>query len=182
MLDLAKAVLPGINRVIDLGIADPNRLDVIGHSYGGYSALSLTVLTSRFKAAIELDGIGDLLSFYGEMNEDGAAFGVAVSEQGQGAMGGTPWDHRDMFVENSPFFYFDRIRTPVLVVQGTKDDAVAPFLGDQIFVALRRLGKEVEYAKYEGEDHSPAQQWSYSNQVDLWNRMLRWWDEHLNQP
>jgi dipeptidyl aminopeptidase/acylaminoacyl peptidase len=182
MLDLAKTILPGINRVIDLGIADPDRLGIMGHSYGGYSVLSLIVLTTRFKAAIELAGVSDLLSSYSEMKDDGTAYGIAVSEQGQEAMDGTPWDHRDKFIENSPFFYLDRIRTPLLIAQGTKDTVVAPFLADQVFVALRRLGKEVEYAKYDGEAHSPAQEWNYSNQVDLCNRMLHWWDDHLNRP
>ena len=86
---------------------------------------------------------------------------------------------RERFIENSPFFYFDRIQTPLLIIQGSTDTAVAPFLGDQIFVALRRLGKEAEYAKYEGEGHSPAQEWSYEHQVDLSYRMIRWLDEHL---
>ena len=48
MFDLAKTILPGINEVIRLGIADPDRLGVIGHSYGGYSVLSLLVQTKRF--------------------------------------------------------------------------------------------------------------------------------------
>jgi len=182
MLDLAKTILPGINKVIELGIADPNRLGVIGHSYGGYSVLSLIVLTTRFKAAIALAGDSDLVSYYGEMSDDGSAYGIPILEEGQGAIGGTPWDRRDKFIENSPFFYLDRIRTPLLIAQGSKDTAVAPFLGDQTFVALRRLGKEVLYAKYEGEGHSPAQEWNYSNQVDLCNRMMRWWDDHLNPP
>jgi dipeptidyl aminopeptidase/acylaminoacyl peptidase len=179
MLDLAKTILPGISRVIELGIGDPERLAVIGHSYGGYSALSLLVQTTRFKAAISIAGGGDLLSLYGEMGSDGTAYGIALTEHGQGAMGGTPWERRDRFIENSPIFYFDRIQTPLLIVQGTDDTAVAPFIGDQTFVALRRLGKEVEYAKYEGEGHSPAEEWRYANQVDFCYRMLRWLDNHL---
>ena len=179
MLDLAKTVLPGVNKLIELGIADPERLAVVGHSYGGYTALSLIVQTRRFKAAISIDGQGDLFSLYGEMRDDGTTYGIGVTEHGQGAMGGTPWDRRDRFVENSPFFYFDRIQTPLLVIQGTSDTAIAPFLGDQTFVALRRLGKEVEYAKYEGEGHSPAQEWSYLHKVDLCQRMLRWLESHL---
>ena len=85
----------------------------------------------------------------------------------------------DASIENSPFFYFDRIQTPLLIVQGSRDTAVAPFLGDQIFVALRRLGKEAEYAMYDGEGHSPSQGWSYKHQVDLSYRIIRWLDDHL---
>ncbi len=178
MADLAKTVLPGVNKVIDSGIADPERLGIMGHSNGGYSTLALIVQTKRFKAAVEMGGAGDLAGFYGEMNKDGDAYATTVLEHNQNVMGGTPWRFRDRYIENSPFFYLDRVETPLLIVHGAEDDAVAPFLGDQIFVALRRLGKEVEYAKYEGEGHVPTS-WSYANQVDFCSRTLAWFDKYL---
>lgn len=179
MVDLAKTVLPGINKVIDMGIVDAGRLGIMGHSYGGYSTLSLLVLTQRFKAAVILDGAGDLVAQYGQMNKDGSAFGTSVTERGQGLMGGTPWEFRDRYVENSPLFFLDRVDTPVLIIHGGEDTAVAPFLGDEVFVGLRRLGKEVEYAKYLGEGHSPIY-WSYANQVDVCNRLIDWFDRYLS--
>jgi len=178
MLDLAKTILPGVDTVISMGIADPDRLGVMGHSYGGYSVLSLIVQTKRFKAATEADGMGDLISAYGQMRRDGTAFQTSITEQGQGLMGGSPWQFRERYIENSPLFYFDRVETPLLIVHGAEDSAVAPSLGDEVFVALRRLGKEVEYAKYEGEDHSPLY-WSYMNQIDVCNRMIDWFGRHL---
>ena len=181
MLDMAKAVLPGVNQVIDMGVADPARLGVMGHSFGGYSTLSLIVMTNRFKAAMDASGIGDLVGFYGEMQKDGAAFGVSVAEQGPGSMGGTPWAVRDRYIANSPVFDLDRVETPLLIVQGANDAIVAPFLADEVFVDLRRLGKEVEYARYDGEDHSPVY-WRYANQVDLCNRIIAWFDSHLKHP
>jgi dipeptidyl aminopeptidase/acylaminoacyl peptidase len=66
-----------------------------------------------------------------------------------------------------------------LIVNGGEDAAVAPFLGDEVFVGLRRLGKEVEYAKYAGEGHSPVY-WSYANQLDVCARVISWLDEHLH--
>ena len=178
MLDLAKTVLPGVDKVISMGIADPDQVGAMGHSYGGYSVLSLIVQTTRFKAAIELDGMANELSAYGQMGPDGTAFQTSISEQGQGLIGGTPWQFRERYIENSPFFYFDRVQTPLLIVHGSEDKTVAPFLGDEIFVALRRLGKNVEYAKYEGENHSPLY-WSYPNQSDLCNRMIEWFGRYL---
>jgi dipeptidyl aminopeptidase/acylaminoacyl peptidase len=178
MLDLAKTVLPGVNKVIEMGIADPNRLGLMGHSYGGYSTLSLIVQTTRFKAAVEAAGPGDIFGLYGEMDGAGFGYGSAIAEQGQGLMGGSPWEFRNRYIENSPIFYLDRIDTPVLIVHGSRDSAVAAFLGDEIFVGLRRLGKEVEYAKYEGEEHSPLF-WSYANQVDFWKRVVAWFDKYL---
>jgi dipeptidyl aminopeptidase/acylaminoacyl peptidase len=180
MLDLVKTVLPGVNKVIEMGIADGGRLGVMGHSNGGYGTLGLIVQTTRFKAAVVLDGDGDLLSFYGQMGKDGTAYGTSIVEHGQNALGGTPWEMRDRFVENSPFFYLDRIETPLLLVHGSNDTAVAPFLADQIFVGLRRLGKEVKYARYEGEGHAPYY-WRFTNQADFCQRMIEWFDSHLSR-
>lgn len=179
MFDLAKTVLPGINKVIEMGIADGDRLGVMGHSFGGYSTLSLIVQTKRFRAAMEVDGDADAIGFYGEMDKDGAAYGIPIEEEGQGLMGGTLWNRRDKYIENSPIFYLDRVATPLLIVQGTEDHAVAPFLADEMFVGLRRLGAKVEYAKYQGERHSPAQEWSYANQTDFCNRMIAWFGKYL---
>lgn len=181
MLDLAKTVLPGVNAVIEMGVADPDRLGVMGHSYGGYSTLGLIVETQRFKAAMDADGFADLFGAYGAMQKSGAAFGTSVAEEGQGLMGGTPWQFFARYVENSPVFHLDRVVTPLLIVHGADDQTVPPFLGDEVFVGLRRLGKEVQYAKYEGEDHSPLD-WSYADQLDFCNRMIRWFDSHLKKP
>jgi len=94
-------------------------------------------------------------------------------------MGGTLWEHRARYIENSPIFYFDRVETPLLIIHGSEDTSVAPFLGDEVFLGLRRLGKEAEYAKYTGEDHAPPY-WQYQNQVDVCKRILRWLSVHLD--
>jgi dipeptidyl aminopeptidase/acylaminoacyl peptidase len=178
MADLVKTVLPGVNKVVDMGIADPQHLALMGLSNGGYSTLALVVQTKRFACAIEMDGMGDLIADYGAMGSAGTALATSILEHGQDAMGGPPWQFPQRYVDNSPVFYLDRVETPLLMVQGTKDATVPAFLGDEIFVGLRRLGKEVEYAKYEGEDHSPLY-WSCANQVDLCNRIIAWFHKYL---
>jgi dipeptidyl aminopeptidase/acylaminoacyl peptidase len=178
MVDLAKTVLPGVDKVIDLGIADSSRLGVMGHSYGGYSTLALIVQTNRFKAAVAADGMGDLINAYGQMDTSGTAFQTSIMEGGQGLMVGTPWQFRERYIENSPVTYLDRVTTPLLLLHGENDQTVSPFLSDEVFVDLRRLGKEVEYVKYRGEDHSPLY-WQYANQVDFATRIIDWFDTRL---
>lgn len=178
MLGLAKTVLPGIQKIVEMGIADPKRIGLMGQSYGGYSVLSLLVQSTLFKAAIIGDGFGDLIGYYGEMDIDGSAYGTAITETGQGLMGGEPWKYRDRYVENSPVFYLDRVETPLLIVHGGADTTVAPFLADEIFVMLRRLGKQVAYAKYVGEDHVPSS-WSPENQADVGDRVVDWFNRWL---
>jgi dipeptidyl aminopeptidase/acylaminoacyl peptidase len=178
MTDLMKTVIPGVDKAVELGIADPEKIGVMGISYGGYSTLALIVQTTRFKAAVMINGYGDLLGHYGQLKSDGTSYGLPNMETGQGLMGGTPWEYRSRYVENSPIFYLDKVQTPILIISATEDSAVSDFLGDQVFVALRRLGKEAAYAKYIGEDHGPLY-WSYANQVDYLNRITQWFDEHL---
>jgi len=177
MQDLLKTVMPGVDRVVEMGIADPERLGVMGHSYGGYSTLSLIVQTTRFKAAVDSAGPADLISFYGDLDKSGAAGGIGWSESGQGGMVGTPWQYRDRYIENSPLFYLDRVETPVLIVQGDLDPIWKQ--ADEVFVGLRRLGKEVVYAKYHGEEHWEGT-WSLANVQDYWSRVLDWFDRHLD--
>jgi len=177
MLDLVKTVLPGVNKVIEMGVADPDRLGIMGHSFGAYSALALIVQTARFKAAVVVDGFGDLIGSYGGMDKTGAVFGVSIGEEEEG---GTPWQFRERYVENSPIFYLDKVGTPVLLIHGSADSVVPPFLDDEIFAGLRRLGKEADYVKYEGEGHAPPY-WSYANQVDFCNRVIAWLDTHLGK-
>jgi dipeptidyl aminopeptidase/acylaminoacyl peptidase len=180
MQDLLKTVMPAVDRPVDLGIADPEKLGVMGHSYGGYSTLSLIVQTTRFRAAVDSAGPADLISAYGEMDKDGSAFGIGWSETGQGGMEGTPWQFRDRYIENSPIFYLDRVVTPLLIVQGELDNTVPHTQAEEVFVGLRRLGKEVEYAKYAGEEHWEGT-WSAANAEDYWNRVIAWFDQHLDQ-
>jgi dipeptidyl aminopeptidase/acylaminoacyl peptidase len=176
MQDIAKSVLPGVDKVIEMGVADPERLGVIGFSHGGYSVLSLIVQTTRFKAAVDWAGPGNLITMYGQMDPDGRDHWHRWAEVYGAKIGGTPWEFRDRYVENSPIFHFDKVQTPLLIVWGTAENVTPSFLGDEIFVAFRRLGKEVEYARYEGEDHRFR---NFQNKVDYCSRMLAWFDKWL---
>ncbi|MBS1852801.1 MAG: S9 family peptidase [Acidobacteria bacterium] len=178
MADLGKIVLSGINKTIDMGIADPGRIGLMGTSWGGYSTLALIVQTSRFKAAAMVSGFGDLLGFYGEMDESGSSLGVGILDHGNGQfrMPGTPWEFPGVYVANSPIFYLDRVETPLLIIHGNKDTNVAPFLADQVFVGLRRLGKRATYLKYAEENHGIQ---NYENQLDCFNRIAEWFSHYL---
>lgn len=175
LTDLAKSILPGVQRVIDLGVADAKRIGIIGYSYGGYSVLALLIQSKRFKAAVDVAGITNLMDSYAKSGGGGGA--TEWVEQGQGAIGGSLWQYRDRFIENSPLFYLDKIETPLLIVHGSSD--TIPVLEARLaFGGLRRLGKQVVYVEYEGEEHIPIL-WAYGNQVDLCNRLITWFEQYL---
>ena len=178
MTDLMKSVMPGIDKAIELGVADPDRIGVTGHSYGGYSTLALIAQSPRFKAAVMRAGMGDMIASYGSLLDDGTNPGVSWSESGQGRIGGSLWDYRERYIENSPIFYLDRVKTPLLIIHGGSDDAVPPELADEVFTDLRRLHQRVEYARYANEGHWEGE-WSRPNQIDALNRMIAWFDLYL---
>jgi dipeptidyl aminopeptidase/acylaminoacyl peptidase len=67
-MELTNGVLPALDKAIEMGIADPDRLGLIGHSFGGYGAYGLITQTDRFRAAVALAGIADLVSVYGRFD------------------------------------------------------------------------------------------------------------------
>ncbi len=113
MQDLAKTVLPAVDKTIEMGVADPDRLGVMGASYGGYSTLALLVQTARFKAAVMDVGFGNLSSMYGVMLKNGMAFRVSWAEEGQGRMGGPPWQFTERYIQNSPVFFLEQNRNSI---------------------------------------------------------------------
>jgi dipeptidyl aminopeptidase/acylaminoacyl peptidase len=159
---LAGEVLPAIHHLVDLGIADPERVCLIGHSRGGYGALALLTQTDLFCAAAV-----------------SAAALYAPWDGGDLPGMGTPWERRDAYVENSPFFYLDRVRTPVLVVCGTAS-AEEEAQARQTFRALHRLGGRVELRLYRDEGHSPSE-WTEPNLRDVTGRILSWFDTFARQ-
>lgn len=182
MRDLAKCVLPGINKLVELGIADPERLGVKGVSYGGYCTLALITQTTRSKAALIRSSAGaSLFTMYGVMNASGVGTWTGWAENGQGRMGGTPWELRDRYIENSPLFYLDRVTTPLMITAGTADTATPAFLSDEIFVGLQRLGKEALYVKYQGGEHGEATLDS-ATALDYFTRTMAWFDRWLKAP
>jgi len=180
LADLAATVLPGVDSVIAMGIADPDRVGVMGHSYGGYSTLALLVQTTRFRAAVSSGGFSNLLGQYTQMREDGSAIGVEWSEHEEGRMGASPWEARDRYIANSPLFSLDRVTTPVLLLHGGADRTVFAERAKETFVALRRLGKVATLVVYDGEDHYPGT-WGLGNATDYWSRVFNWFNRYVNR-
>ena len=176
MQEIVRTVMPGVNKVIEMGIADPDRLGITGHSHGGYAVLSIISQVQRFKAAVSWAGSANLITMYGQMDSDGTSRWIDWAEDGLGQVGGSLWQVRERYIENSPIFYLDQVTTPLLIVQGSSDRVTTPNHAEEIFVGLRRLNKEAEYARYEGEDHGF---WFYPNRVDYCNRVIAWFDRWL---
>jgi dipeptidyl aminopeptidase/acylaminoacyl peptidase len=184
LLQLTTGVLPAVDKAVELGIADSGRIGVMGQSFGGYATMGLITQTRRFKAAVSLAGLSDLLSMYdtfggsvryeADPNLKGGDF-AQVWSMGQGRMMNPPWKDLGRYLRNSPITYVDRVETPLLIFQGDMD-YVPIQQGEEFFQALYKQGKRAEFARYWGEGHfyrSPA------NVEDMWNRVFHWFDTYL---
>ena len=176
MKSIVDTVTLAVDAAVAQGFADPNRLAVMGQSYGAYSVLALITQTNRFKAAVASASVinPDLLASYLETDPDGSATWMGYFEQGQGGMGGTPWQYRDRYIANSPIYGFDKITTPLLIAEGSEDGTLSG--ANATFAALKRLGKEAEYRIYEGEGHVLQRK---ADVRDFWNRRLEFLARYL---
>jgi dipeptidyl aminopeptidase/acylaminoacyl peptidase len=182
---MLQGLLPAVDKTIELGIGDPDRLAVMGHSFGGYSTYAIITQTNRFKAAIAMAGPTDLVSFYGTLypprRYSGAAhqdhYASLLLETGMHRLGTSLFADPDRYIRNSPLFYVDRVQTPLLIIHGDLD-GVSIGQAEEFFSALHRLGKPARFVRYWWEGHgieAPA------NVVHMWNEIFGWLDDHLRR-
>lgn len=177
-------VLPAVNAAVRRGFADPRRLAVWGHSYGGEAVMDLITRTNRFQAAIASGGLSDFISAYGEFSaydryskwaaED--VFGQLGIESGEENLGGPPWKEWLKYVQNSPIFSVDRVHTPILLIHGDLDDNVPMEQSEEYFRALARQGKPARFVRYWGEGHVPT---SPANVRNYWWQVFRWLQRYI---
>jgi dipeptidyl aminopeptidase/acylaminoacyl peptidase len=171
-----KCVLPAVQAVADKGFLNENAIGIQGHSWGGYQIAYMITQTNRFKAASAGAPVANMTSAY-----SGIRWGTGLPrqfqyERTQSRIGGSLWQSPLLFLENSPVFWADRVRTPLMMIHNDNDDAVPWYQGIEYFLALRRLGKEVYLFNYNGEPHGLRRR---ANQKDYCMRLQQFFDHYL---
>ncbi|HZA92562.1 MAG TPA: S9 family peptidase [Gemmatimonadales bacterium] len=160
-------VLAAVDHAVSAGVADPDRLGVGGWSYGGILTNQVIARDRRFKAAISGAGLSNAFTGYGTDQY------VREYE----AELGTPWENADVYRRVSyPFFNAHKIVTPTLFLCGDKDLNVPLINSEQMFQALKSLGRETELVIYPGESHEIK---IPSYRRDRQERYLAWYKRHL---
>jgi dipeptidyl aminopeptidase/acylaminoacyl peptidase len=151
--------------------ADPEAVGCIGASYGGFLTEYILTQTDLFAAGVSHAGISSISSYWGE-GLWGYAYGARALADA------FPWSDRDLYIEQSALFHADKITTPLLLVHGDGDTNVPVGESDQLFTALKLLGREVEYVQIQGQDH-----WVLDHdQRIVWNdTILAFFAKHLKQ-
>jgi dipeptidyl aminopeptidase/acylaminoacyl peptidase len=169
-------VFPGIDRVVEMGIADKDRIGLTGTSWGGYSAFVLVTMTDRFKAAVAESGPSNHFDSFSVMLRNGAAVRVqeAITD-----IGGTPWTARQAYIDTSPFLHLDKVTTPLMIVHARADGdySIPQSQASQVFVGLRSLNRTVNMVIYDGGHGLAAS--SYVDQVEIWTLIIAWYERFL---
>ncbi len=161
----------GVDHVIKMGVADPDRLGVGGWSYGGILTDYLIASDTRFKAATSGAGTAFTVSYYGTDHY--------ITQYDNEI--GPPWNPQSWLTYQKlsyPFLHADRIKTPTLFLGGEKDFNVPISGGEQMYQALRSLGVETQLVIYPNENHG-IQLPSYAR--DRYERYLAWYEKHLKK-
>lgn len=171
-----QALTSGVQKLIEIGIADPDAIGLQGHSWSGYQTAFAITQTRMFKAAVAGAPVSNMTSAY-----SGIRHGTGIARQfqyetGQSRIGASLFAAPQKYIENSPVFYADRIQTPLMIMFGDKDDAVPWEQGVEMYLAMRRAGKEVVFLQYEDEPHHLKK---YPNKLDYSIRMMQYFDHYL---
>ena len=170
------AVVPGVLELLGRGFVDPARIGVQGHSWGGYQIAYMVTKTNLFAAAEAGAPVSNMTSAYGGIRWQTGMSRMFQYERTQSRIGGTLWDERDRYIHNSPLFFADKVRTPLLMMHNDEDGAVPWYQGIELFTALRRLQKPVFLLNYNGEAHGLRRR---ANQEDWAVRMQQFFDHYL---
>jgi dipeptidyl aminopeptidase/acylaminoacyl peptidase len=162
-----KDVMAGVKDLVDRGIADPDRLGIGGWSYGGYMAEWAITQSNEFKAAVSGAGMANLIS----------EFGMEDHPSGDEWFYGVPWEKPEGFLNSSPFIHMKNAKTPTLVLQGDADTIDPLGQSQELYRGLKRYGVETELVVYPREPHGFHEE---KHMVDRLNRILAWYDSHLN--
>jgi dipeptidyl aminopeptidase/acylaminoacyl peptidase len=132
--------------------------------------------STLFSAAMAGAPVSNMTSAYGGIRWGSGLARAFQYEKGQSRIGKSLWEAQDLYLENSPLFHLQRVTTPLFIMSNDADDAVPWWQGIELFVGMRRLGKEVYLINYNGDVHNPA---SRANQKDMAMRMQQFFDTKL---
>jgi dipeptidyl aminopeptidase/acylaminoacyl peptidase len=175
-LSVVESVVPAVQRVVQMGLADPSKVGIIGHSWGGFDSVYLATHTDVFAAAVAGAPITNLVSNYGNHHWSSGIAETDHIETGQQRMVVPVYEDLQAYVRNSAVFRAHSMKTPLLVAFGDSDGTVHWHQGVELYNIARRAGRTVVLLQYGGEDHGLRKR---TNQIDYHHRIFEWFDHYL---
>jgi dipeptidyl aminopeptidase/acylaminoacyl peptidase len=175
-ISAADCVTAAATKVVQMGIADVQKIGLFGHSFGGYETNFILTQTKLFATAISGNGISDIVAHYFSYNNDFGSIDSWRYENQQFRMGVPFFDNKEAYYRNSPLLNADKIATPLLIWSGKLDKNVRPEQGEALYAALRRLKKENVMVVYPNDAHIL---FNSKNQEDLTLKVEEWFGHYL---
>lgn len=169
-------IVPGVQKLIEQGFIDKDRIGIQGQSWGGYQVAYLITHSQMFRCAGAGAPVSNMTSAYGGIRWESGLVRQFQYEHEQSRIGGTLWEKPWHYIENSPLFKVPDVTTPVLIMHNDNDGAVPYYQGIEFFTALRRLQKPAWMLVYNGEEHNLKER---RNSKDLSIRLQQFFDHYL---
>jgi len=150
---------------------DADRLGVTGGSYGGYMTNWIVGQTNRFRAAVTQRSTCNRYSMFGTSD--------IGYYNGDFQFRGNPWENADFYLERSPLTYVNNIETPVLIIHSEQDLRCPIEQGEQLYTALRWLGKTAEFVRFPDENHELSRSGQPVHRVERLTRIADWFIKYL---
>jgi len=160
-------LMAGVDAVIQMGVADPNRMAVMGWSYGGYMTNWVVTQTNRFKCAAAGAGLSNLISMWGTND---------IPSTLDDYFEGTWYEQPDRYIKMSPLAHIANATTPQLILHGEADIRVPTSQGYEMYHALKRKGVPAEMVVYPRTPHGPQEP---KFVLDIMHRHIDWVAKYL---
>ncbi|MFV1987082.1 MAG: alpha/beta hydrolase family protein [Gemmatimonadota bacterium] len=170
------SIVPSVEAVVQTGMVDPDRIGLIGHSWGGYQTTFVVTQTDIFAAGVAGAPLTNLFSMYLSVYWNSGGTDARIFEISQGRMEVPFWEDEDAYRRNSPVFHIANMNTPLLMAQGTEDGAVDFNQGVEFYNAARRERKDFVFLVYNDENHGFRKE---ENQLDYHGRIMEWFGHYL---
>jgi dienelactone hydrolase len=166
-----------VETVIEMGVVDPARIGIVGHSMGGFNSTFVATHThGMFAAAVAGAPITDLVSYYGDHHWSSGIAETDHIETGQERMEVALYEDFQAYVDNSAVFGAHEMTVPLLLEAGDDDGTVAWYQSIELYNIARRAGRNVVMLTYPGEGHGLSRK---ENQQDYQRRILAWFGHYL---
>jgi len=169
-------VSSAVKKVIELGYADPERIGLQGHSWGGFQTSFIVTQTDMFACVVSGAPPTCIEGEFNQVFKSSGNNNHSYYSRSQGRMGTDPWKDHDLYRSQSAIQNADKITTPFMLLHGTEDGSVDWLQSLEYYNAARYLGKEVIFLSYPGEPHHLAKE---ENQKDFQLRMKQYFDHYL---
>ncbi|MDB5230719.1 MAG: acylaminoacyl-peptidase [Chitinophagaceae bacterium] len=166
-------IVSGTRALVKEGFIDSTKIGIQGQSWGGYQTAYVITQTPLYAAAWAGAPVANMFSAYGGIRWESGLNRQMQYEHSQSRIGATIWEKPELYIENSPLFHLQKVKTPLVIMSNDADGAVPWYQGIEMFTAMRRLNKKVWLLDYNNEAHNLVER---RNRKDIQIREQQYFD------